>query len=58
MIIKRTAAIEKRVMGDVEALKNQVFELEAQKKRLQCDSDRLQQTLNEISSNHEKVCHY
>ena len=56
VIIKRTFAIEKRLMGDVEGLKKKVSELEGQKKKLQFDSVRLQQTLNEISSKQEKVC--
>ena len=56
MIIKRTFAIEKRLMGDVESLKKKVSELEGQKKKLQFDSVRLQQALNEISSKQEKVC--
>ena len=42
-------------MGDVEALKKQVSDLEVEKKRLQCCSERLQQTLNEFSSKQEKV---
>lgn len=55
MIIKRTLAVEKKLMGDVDSLKRQVTELEAQKKRLQFDSERLQKTLNVISSKQEKV---
>ena len=55
VITKRTLAIEKRVLADVEALKTQVCELEAQKIQLQCDSERLKQTLKEISSKQEKV---
>lgn len=42
-------------MGDIEALKKQVFDLESQKKILQNDSERLMQTLKEISSKQEKV---
>lgn len=55
VIIKRTLAVEKKLMGDVDSLKRQVTELEAQKKRLQFDSERLQKTLNVISSKQEKV---
>lgn len=55
MIIKRTLAVEKKLMRDVDSLKRQVTELEAQKKRLQFDSERLQKTLNDISSKQEKV---
>lgn len=55
VITKRTLAIEKRVLADVEALKTQVCELEAQKIQLQCDSERLKQTLKEISTKQEKV---
>lgn len=55
VITKRTLAVEKRVLADVEALKTQVCELEAQKIQLQCDSERLKQTLNEISTKQEKV---
>ena len=55
MIIKRTLAVEKKLIGDVDSLKRQVTELEAQKKRLQFDSERLQKTLNDISSKQEKV---
>ena len=55
VITKRTLAIEKRVLADVEALKTQVCELEAQKIQLQCDSERLKQTLKEITTKQEKV---
>ena len=55
VITKRALAIEKRVLADVEALKTQVCELEAQKIQLQCDSERLKQTLKEISTKQEKV---
>ena len=37
-------------MADFDKLKNQVSELETQKKKLQSDSERLQQMLNEITS--------
>ena len=36
-------------MGDIERLKKQISELESQKKKLQFDSERLKQTLNEIT---------
>lgn len=55
VITKRTLAIEKRVLADVEALKTQVCELEAQKIQLHCDSERLKQTLKEITTKQEKV---
>lgn len=57
VIVKRTFEIEKRLMGDVEALKKQVVALEMEKETLQRDAKRLQLTLKEISSKHEKVCH-
>lgn len=57
VIVKRTLEVEERIMGDVEALRKQILSLEAEKKTLQMDAERLQQTLNEISSKHEMVCH-
>lgn len=42
--------MEEKLLVDFDKLKNQVSELETQKKRLQSDSERLKQTLNEITS--------
>lgn len=42
-------------MEDVKALEKQVLALEEEKKTLQCDAKRLQLTLQEICSKHEKV---
>lgn len=42
--------MEEKLLADFDKLKNQVSELETQKKRLQSDSERLKQTLNEITS--------
>lgn len=42
--------MEEKLMADFDKLKNQVSELETQKKKLQSDSERLQQMLNEITS--------
>ena len=59
VIVKRTYEIEKRLMGDVEALKKQVLVLEMEKKTLEKESKRLVQTLREFFSKYErKVCHH
>ena len=55
VIVKRTFEIEKKLMGDVEALKKQVLALETEKEKLQWDAKRLQRTLNEVSFRHGKV---
>ena len=56
VIVKRTFEIERRLMEDVKALEKQVLALEEEKETLQWDAKRLQLTLQEISSKHEKVC--
>ena len=43
-------------MEDVKALEKQVLALEEEKEKLRWDAKRLQLTLQEISSKHEKVC--
>ena len=50
VIKKRAFLMEEKLLADFYKLKNQVSELETQKKRLQSDSERLKQTLNEITS--------
>lgn len=54
VIVKRTHEVEKRIMGDVEALKKHILALEEEKKTLQSDAKRLEQTVKHISSKHER----
>lgn len=50
VIKKRAFLMEEKLLADFDRLKNQVSELETQKQKLQSDSERLQQTLNDITS--------